>query len=100
MILRMWRCLPNASKGDGEIGKAWGLRKKVGLRAAAWPGRKGKRTGTKSKRQAKKKSSLVWTSHGDGPEEAGNGTQSSAPEVQNAKKIIKKEKCSQIQAMD
>jgi len=44
----MWRCLPNASKGDGEIGKAWGLRKKVGLRAAAWPGRKGKRTGTKS----------------------------------------------------
>ena len=25
MILRMWRCLPNASKGDGEIGKAWGL---------------------------------------------------------------------------
>ena len=48
MILRMWRCLPNASKGDGEIGRAWGLRKKVGLRAAAWPGRKGKRTGTKS----------------------------------------------------
>lgn len=42
MILRMWRCLPNASKGDGEMGKAWELRKKVGLEQLRGQGGRGR----------------------------------------------------------